>query len=184
MVLSDVFSDEFIARLNNLNEDGHVSPNEEVKGFIDVEKILGELGFQVHIEQLMYGSGKIENTKIYIDGSENKRRQRFSMAHELGHAVQNVRYANRQDDPNDYDAFDRQDEVFANAFASQFLMPKGLVKQEIRQAIDEKGLDSRHLESGDVEKIIRSVAQRLKVSKMALKYRTDNLGIFVPAEGK
>ena len=184
MVLSDVFSDEFIARLNNLNEDGHVSPNEEVKGFIDVEKILGELGFQVHIEQLMYGSGKIENTKIYIDGSENKRRQRFSMAHELGHAVQNVRYANRQDDPNDYDAFDRQDEVFANAFASQFLMPKLLVKQEIHQVIEASGLDSHHLNLDQVSQIIKKVAKKLKVSEMALKYRTDNLGIFVPAEGK
>lgn len=184
MKLNEIFSSDFIERLNNLNVDGQISPDEVVKGFIDVKKILDELGFTVQIKPRMHGSGKIENRTIYIDGSENPQRQRFSMAHELGHAVQNVRYANRNDDSDDYSTADRQDEVFANAFAAQFLMPKVLVKQGISRVIVDKEFDKNHLNANQVEQIISLVAKQLKVSVMAMKYRIDNLGIFVPAEGK
>lgn len=184
MKLKDIFSTDFIKRLNQLNGNGQVSPDEEVSGFIDVKQILEKLGFTVHIEQQMNGSGRIEKTNIYIDGSENPQRQRFSMAHELGHAMQNVRHANRKDNSNDYDAVDRPDEIFANAFAAQFLMPKVLVNQGVKQIIDEKKFNQARLESDEVDLIIRLVAKQLKVSTMAMKYRIDNLGIFVPAEGK
>jgi len=186
MKLNEIFSNDFISRLNSLNKDGHVNPNEEVEGPVDVEKYLKELNFQVHIERQMNGSGKISNNDIFIDGSENKQRQRFSMAHELGHAMQNVRYANRNDNSNDYSSEDRQDEdeVFANAFAAQFLMPKVLVSQGISKAISDQHLDSGHLQMSEVTAIIKTVASQLDVSTMAMKYRIDNLGIFVPAEGK
>jgi len=184
MKLNEIFSSDFISRLNSLNKDGHVNPDEEVEGPVDVEKFLKELNFQVHIEKQMNGSGKISNNDIFIDGSENRQRQRFSMAHELGHAMQNVRYANRNDDSSDYSSEDRQDEVFANAFAAQFLMPKVLVSRGVNQAISDQHLDSRHLQMVEVKSIIETVAGQLDVSTMAMKYRIDNLGIFVPAEDK
>lgn len=124
MRLNEIFSDDFIAKLNGLNDGANLNPEESVDGFIDVEKILKELKFKIRFEDSMSGSGRIDGKSIYIDESEGKPRQRFSMAHELGHAMQNNRSANRKDDSDDYDAEERKNEVFANTFAAQFLMPK------------------------------------------------------------
>jgi len=155
-----------------------------VKDYIDIEHILEELKFNVKFNKQMDGSGKISGNTILIDSSENKERQRFSMAHELGHAMQNVRHANRNDDSNDYSVADRKDEVFANTFAAQFLMPKSMVVLEVNTSIKENNYDQRRLTDQNVKSIISDVARKLKVSTMAMKYRMDNLGIFVPVEDK
>jgi len=184
MKLSEVYSPEFIKRLNLLNKDADLDPNEEVKEYINIERILKELKFKVEFNEQMDGSGKISGDTIMIDSSENKERQRFSMAHELGHAMQNVRHANRNDDSNDYSVTDRKDEVFANTFAAQFLMPKSMVVLEVSSSIEKHNYDQKRLTDKNVKSIISDVARKLKVSTMAMKYRMDNLGIFVPVEDK
>ncbi|WP_201306955.1 ImmA/IrrE family metallo-endopeptidase [Companilactobacillus farciminis] len=184
MKLNEIFSDEFIAKLNTLNAGSDLDPEEEVKGFIDIEKILTELNFEISRENNMNGSGRIKGNRIYIDDSEIKSRQRFTMAHELGHAMQNIRNANRKDDPDDYDFAERKNEVFANTFAAQLLMPKKLVLNAINEVIENRQMDSKHLDDSQIDVILNDVAEKLQVSKGAIKYRVKNLNIFVPLKGE
>ena len=178
MRLSDVYSRKFIVRLNSLNVGANLDFSEEVHGFIDVECILKKLQFKVRFNNQMNVSGSLSKDIILINGSEKKERQRFAMAHDLGHAMQNLHCTNR--DFNDCSA----DDVFANTFASQFLMPKPVVFLEVDTSIKEKSYDQRWLTGQNVENIISDVARKLKVSEMAMKYRMDNLKIFIPAKNK
>lgn len=182
MKLKEIFSKEFIDKLNRINDGASLDPDLEVDGFIDVKDILKDLNFEVKFEDNMVGSGKINGSCITIDGSENNARQRFSMAHELGHAVQNDRNANRNDDSEDYSAEDRRKEVFANTFAAQFLMPKVLVKEAINQSITKNKFDRLKLTPDNVDTIVSEVSVKLRVSEIAMKYRIENLNIFIPAK--
>ncbi|GEO64363.1 ImmA/IrrE family metallo-endopeptidase [Companilactobacillus nantensis] len=182
MKLKEVFSIEFIDKLNRINDGANLDPDLEVNGFIDIKDILKALNFEVEFEDNMMGSGKINGNRIIIDSSENSARQRFSMAHELGHAVQNDRNANRNDDSEDYSSEDRRKEVFANTFAAQFLMPKVLVKEAINESITQNGFDRLKLTPNNIDTIVSEVSAKLGVSKIAMKYRIENLNIFIPAK--
>lgn len=182
MKLKEVFSIEFIDKLNRINDGANLDPDLEVNGFIDIKDILKALNFEVEFEDNMVGSGKINGNRIIIDGSENSARQRFSMAHELGHAVQNDRNANRNDDSEDYSSEERRKEVFANTFAAQFLMPKVLVKEAINESITQNDFDRLKLTPSNIDTIVSEVSVKLGVSKIAMKYRIENLNIFIPAK--
>lgn len=181
MKLNEIYSNEFINKLNALNQDADLNPEEEVHGFIDVEQILKDLKFIVIHEKNMNSSGRIDENKIYVDESEIKSRQRFSMAHELGHAMKNNRHANRNDDPNDYDDTEKQGEIFANTFAAQFLMPSKLVVMAIDESIKNNGYDRNRLDDNQINELIKEAANKLQVSDGAMKYRIQNLKIFIPA---
>ncbi len=182
MKLKDIYSQEFINKLNNLNVGANLNSDDEVNGVIDIETILKDLKFNFIKDNRLSGSGRIEGKSIYIDNSEILARQRFSMAHELGHAMQNNRHANRNDDSTDYNNEERKDEVFANTFAAQFLMPKKLVMSTINNIIRNNNMDRSHLNDLQVQQIIKESAIELKVSSGGMKYRMKNLEIFVPVK--
>lgn len=92
-------------------------------------------------------------------------RQRFSLAHELGHILAK----DHQDLHVDKDVMDPTDrrepsEMRANAFAAAFLMPE----QTVRSSVGENGLD---------EDSFSSMVMRFAVSPSALAYRLGNLGL-------
>jgi len=182
MKLNEIYSTEFIEKLNRINDGAHLDPDLEVDGFIDIENILKSLNFEIKFDSNMTGSGKINGNQIIIDSSENHARQRFSMAHELGHAVQNDRNANRNDDSEDYSSEERRKEVFANTFAAQFLMPKILVKDAVNESISNNEFNRLRLTQDNIEVIISDVSIKLGVSEVAMKYRIENLNIFVPSK--
>lgn len=183
MKLDEVFPTSFIEKLNQLNSgNASISGDDEVGSFVDVEAILHELGFEIKKEPGFKVSGHICGRTITLDQSENSRRQRFSMAHELGHALQNSKEADRRDDSDNYSRAERQDEVFANAFAAQFLMPKAMVNRDIQDYIKAHNFNSSRLSDSQVNDIVKSVANTLKVSEQAMKYRIRRLRIFVPVE--
>lgn len=96
---------------------------------------------------------------ITVNENHHPNRQRFTIAHELGHYVlghgskEDVLYRNGDSDP---------DEVEANAFAAEILMPKGV----IRHLIFEQDITD-----------IRILAKKLWVSDDAMYYRLRNLGL-------
>lgn len=110
-------------------------------------------------------SGKInydfERSKyvITINKNHHANRQRFTMAHELGHYILNhgtkedTLYRNGETDP---------DEIEANVFAAEILMPTGV----IRHLIYEQGITK-----------VSELAEKLWVSESAMIYRLKNLGI-------
>lgn len=102
---------------------------------------------------------------IVLSSSDSKNRQRFTCAHELGH------YAYRLvSDGNKYEYVDLRaddssngtnvEEVFANQFAANLLMPE---------------VEVRELVSSKTPSFIQ--AQRFGVSDDAIRFRLKNLGL-------
>jgi Zn-dependent peptidase ImmA (M78 family)/transcriptional regulator with XRE-family HTH domain len=99
-------------------------------------------------------------------------RQRFSLAHELGHILAN----DHQDLHVDKDVMDPTDrrepsEMRANAFAAAFLMPETTVRSAVSDC--QNGLD---------EDCFSSMVMRFAVSPSALAYRLSNLGLIDPIQ--
>jgi Zn-dependent peptidase ImmA (M78 family) len=115
-------------------------------------------------------------TLIAVNNAHHPRRQRFTIAHELGHlllhpgrpyTVDSTIRLNWRDDLSSL-ASDKE-EIEANAFAAALLMPQALV----RHALD----DLRATRSTNESHLIETLAQRFNVSSEAMSIRLVNLGI-------
>lgn len=99
---------------------------------------------------------------IILNQEDSPNRQRFSCAHEIGHFVAN------QDNPDKYERVDYRgplaatgadpEEVFANQFAAELIMPAEAVRELKKNGMTTTGL-----------------AARFQVSQEAMKYRLENL---------
>lgn len=149
---------------------------------IPVEEIATKLGAQVSYEPFEGKgdmSGMLVRDKnravIGINSSHPLVRQRFSIAHEIGHlrlhqgnvfVDQTVRF-NR--DAKSSLAVDYQ-EIQANQFAAALLMPPKLVAQAVKKRLTKKP----HIEEST---LIAELASEFKVSSKAMEFRLTNLGI-------
>jgi Predicted Zn peptidase len=110
-------------------------------------------------------SGKFTLTQagplIEFNATEPEVRQRFSIAHELGHFVLGHGSAFRDPAKNFSASHFDYNEVDANKFAAELLMPESAVAQFVR---DDELYD------------LRALAKRFHVSEAAMKYRLKNLG--------
>lgn len=101
-------------------------------GLKDLKDIARTWGARVHLDDLDDNiSGFIIKEKgylpeIYINASDPPERQRFTLAHEIGHLVDRESLANDPDysfmDYRDTDGYDLH-EFFADEFAGELLMP-------------------------------------------------------------
>jgi hypothetical protein len=109
---------------------------------------------------------------IRINRHDPKRRQRFSVAHEISHFLlhkdkigegiaDNVLYRSNLSD---------KIEAEANRLAADILMPDSLVREQI-EAANEKGV-------GDM---VLYLADEFAVSEMAMRIKLENLGIIADA---
>jgi Zn-dependent peptidase ImmA (M78 family) len=147
---------------------------------IDVEKIARLRGARVVYEQmdpelsgLLYRDG--ETVVIGVNSVHHENRQRFTIAHELGHLVLHqgrpvvldhvVRLNFR--DPRSGMATDTE-EIQANRFAAELLMPADLVRVEARSAREAGSPIDDYFE--------QALAQGFGVSPEAMKNRLTNLG--------
>ena len=96
------------------------------------------------------------------DASEGALRQRFTIAHELGHFV--LGHASGQRDPSKNFSVDNYDfnEVAANRFAAELLMPEAWV----RWFVVNQGVTS-----------LSDLARHFAVSEVAMRFRLKNLGL-------
>lgn len=152
---------------------------------VPVEKIAIEYGALLSFEpfedkEAISGMLFRDNKQVVIgiNSAHGKTRQRFSIAHELGHLllhegklfVDKVSRINLRDETSSK-AIDRE-EIEANSFAAALLMPKDLVIKEITKRIGR----SRTIE---LDVLISDLAKLFGVSKEAMDYRLRNLGIIV-----
>lgn len=122
----------------------------------------------IHYEPMNDCSGKIfydwenKNYTITINDSEQGSRQRFTAAHELGHYFLN--HGEKED--KSVTIFRKhetnRDEVEANAFAAELLMPRAIIdflmyKKKILT--------------------VAGLADKLGVSHQAMRFRLKNLGL-------
>ena len=111
---------------------------------------------------------------IGVNAGQAKTRQRFSIAHEIGHFLLHegkmyvdarVNFRNALSSK----AIDRE-EIAANAFAAELLMPEAFVIVEIKKVVDK-------LETLDADIVIEALARKFIVSIQAMGIRLRNLGL-------
>jgi Zn-dependent peptidase ImmA (M78 family) len=146
---------------------------------IPLDLVFSHLGLIAQARALADASGVlvVEGGRgvIGYNAMHSSVRQRFTMAHEIGHYVLHVkdkqphlfidRSVYRRDDESSTGS-DHQ-EVEANKFAAALLMPADLVRSEV----EKHGLDL------DDENDVGALAKRFNVSTAAMSFRLGNLGL-------
>ncbi len=149
---------------------------------INIKKVVKKFGLELSPLDLKAAdvSGVLVISKnsgtIGFNPNEHILRQRFTIAHELGHYLLHkttselfvdrdflVKYRNTK---NTYTATEYLQEQEANAFAASLLMPK--------KYIDEKLAKKEYLELSE-SSLINKLAKDFKVSTPAMTYRLSNL---------
>jgi Zn-dependent peptidase ImmA (M78 family) len=110
---------------------------------------------------------------IFVNKAHHENRQRFTIAHELGHYFLNHTTGVHVDKvalfrDTESSKATSQIEMDANRFAAELLMPEQLVRSQLRQATS-KGKNE--------DDIISEMAGLFKVSIAAMSFRLQNLGI-------
>lgn len=107
---------------------------------------------------------------IIYNSFENLQRQRFTIAHELGHFIlhkSSKLFVDRKQKALFRDSASTTGESIkereANAFAAALLMPKRLIEKEI-------------VTLSDQDDIVDKLAEKFNVSKMSMSFRLSNLG--------
>jgi len=114
---------------------------------------------------------------IGVNKSHSFKRQRFTIAHEIGHLlmhhqagdsliVDNTVRVNFRDDLSSLAT--NEQEIEANAFAAALLMPRSLVLREVRAA---------YSPSTNYNQLVTDLARRFNVSAEAMGFRLLNLGL-------
>lgn len=117
---------------------------------------------------------------IGVNTLTSARRQRFTIAHELGHLllhegkpliVDQAILVNKRDEISSM-ATDAE-EIEANRFAATLLMPRDFVLSRLERLLQSEG-------EVDREDLITQLARTFNVSAEAMGYRLINLNILVP----
>lgn len=113
---------------------------------------------------------------VGVNSSNPKVRQRFTVAHELGHLklhegheliIERLVRLNFRDATSS--TATNQQEIEANRFASELLMPAELLERALQALVESRPLSDTEL--------VRRLARRFEVSQQAMEYRLANLGM-------
>lgn len=138
---------------------------------VDIENIAHQMGVSINKTTGIDGDWDISGKFSYEEGvptcwvsiTDTEQRQRFTLAHELGHFALN--HGEQVDSTESLyrktQGWQHSREREANAFAAEILMPK----IAIDFLIEKKGITG-----------IRALAQALNVSPVAMEYRLKNVG--------
>jgi Zn-dependent peptidase ImmA (M78 family) len=122
-------------------------------------------------------------TVIAVNASHHINRQRFTIGHEMAHHF--LQHKGERDhldwnftvmrrDTRSSEATDAQ-EIEANFFAANLLMPKEFVRRDVAQLARFNG------EAALDEAAIRSLARKYQVSESAMTFRLVSLGLIDPS---
>lgn len=148
---------------------------------IDVEIIAKQMDVEV-IEAALPDetSGILEKTQsgkntIFVNKAHAPVRKRFTIAHEIGHYLFSSREGIYIDktiffrDGKSQQAID-DDEMAANSFAAELLMPKHLIKRALNKFVQNGIFDSG-------EDLVQKMADEFKVSTTAMSIKLQNMGL-------
>lgn len=178
----DLYDKKFLNQFNENCKNAIKSLQLKKDFVIDVEKIIELCGIQIDYD-IIDESGKFDSeaNKILVNSLEPDTRQRFTLAHELGHFVLNHQGVNHRSDNSSVYSNEqsRLNEIAANQFAAELIMPKELVRKCLIQTMKDLNYDLKQtFDESDLEYIYEDMAQKMNVSKQALKYRLNNLKVF------
>lgn len=126
-----------------------------------------------------------KEVKIWINQSNHLNRKKFTVAHEIGHYVNdvlpNIETFEHIFDDKDSLSFKRNGdknfiEYRANDFAARLLMPQKHILEQGNKIIKEYN-DSNNGEKIPKDKLIESLAEVFEVSTDAVKWRLINLNL-------
>jgi Zn-dependent peptidase ImmA (M78 family) len=156
-----------------------------MKAPVDLDKVLATVGIKAEAADLgedVSGLLAINNGRGVIAYSEDqsRQRQRFTVAHELGHFLLHrtegkdtvfldkdfiVKYRSNKG----YTEIEMRQEQEANTFAAELLMPKALIFNELGKPEIQRLAENE---------LIERLAQIFEVSVPAMTFRLSNLNIF------
>ncbi len=122
-----------------------------------------------------------EGTKaiIGVNATHPSTRQRFTIAHEIGHFLlhgERSMFVDKSVVFRDRSSSLGTDveEIEANQFAAALLMPEALVLREVK-ALASSG------KSRNGDRLVKQLAKTFDVSPQSMQFRLANLGVFLPA---
>ena len=142
---------------------------------VDVKKdiIIDKLTYDGEI----YLNEKTHKPEIWINPTNSTNRQKFTMAHEIGHLVYDLLtdIDNFKPIHDNYKTLRRDGsqnpiERRANDYAAKLLMPKNLVLEIGQELIEKYNIQTK-------EEITIKLAEEFEVSQDAMKWRLVNLGL-------
>jgi len=157
-----------INQVESIADEIHTQLYKEEDEIINVVEIAKQLGFDVYSSNFSSDiAGMVINSKdkhaIYVNQSDIIERQRFTIAHEIGHIILHHNIKESEFEEVDYRGKNKvfePKEYEANNFAAALLMPR---KKAIEIWKEIEDLDD--------------FAVKFKVSKMAAAIRLQNLGL-------
>jgi Zn-dependent peptidase ImmA (M78 family) len=167
------YSNRIKEKVHNLLKDNGVT-----KPPVKVQNIASKLGILVRYEPFEQDiSGVLyrdkDTTTIGVNAFHHPNRQRFTIAHEIGHFVlheiaihvdKGFRIVLR--DTRSSKATDRL-EIEANRFAAELLMPEDMFRRDV----------DRYLRDFENESELNSLADRYQVSRQAMALRLRNFAL-------
>jgi Zn-dependent peptidase ImmA (M78 family) len=143
---------------------------------VDVYKICKDNDVSIQFAEMENDvSGMLKNISgkgsIYVNKNHSLVRQRFTIAHELGHHFlghvdglhidKKVMFRDSKSSTAEFEP-----EIMANRFAAELLMPRSFISKTMKTIGD-------HFD----DELIEDIAKQYKVSTTALSIRLQNLGI-------
>jgi Zn-dependent peptidase ImmA (M78 family) len=152
---------------------------------INIREIVSKYGIDIEENDSIQDSGEYqkESRKIVLKKSEPEVRKRFTIAHELGHAVLDHKGETlyRKLELAEYTKpLERIQETNANQFAANILMPRKLVVEAADFFTKEKNISTTGLDAKQQKEIIVGVAYLMNISEISMTYRANNIELFVP----
>jgi Zn-dependent peptidase ImmA (M78 family) len=161
-----------------------LSSNKVGRPAVPVDRVARSLGIDItevpgqdELSGFLLRNTTTKETVIGVNESHHANRQRFTIAHEIGHFLlhegepvhvdktQSYRIANRSTRSS---AGEDPTEIEANAFAAELLMPAVFLRKDL----DEPG---NNVDLSD-DAVLEALAARYKVSVTAMTFRLANLG--------
>lgn len=157
--------------------------------FIDPKKIADEMdipvSYKYDIEKIAAGlDGNVTYTNgklnVWINPTVSETRQKFTLAHEIAHVVNDIA-PNITEDFEDSvgnfafnrDGAKKEEEYKANDFAARLLMPKTLVENAAKEVFDNNAKTQKSTYADELAEIL---SEKFGVSKRAMTIRLIRLG--------
>jgi Zn-dependent peptidase ImmA (M78 family) len=147
-------------------------PVEQVARWLGAEVVYR--AFEGDVSGMVYRNDK--EKVIGVNSSHPPNRQRFTVAHEIGHLIlhkgQHMYVDSFGGRVNWRDGARDKAEAEANAFAAELLMPRIFVERAV-------ALEMEHPPASP-KQLVTTMARRFRVSQLSMQFRLENLGILDP----
>ena len=154
----------------------------ELASGVEIDELALRAGFRVEkrvLHDSVAGQILLDEKRIIVNSRHSLARQRFTIAHELGHSL--LRHKPRVGHFLDCQS-DSAQEQEANLFAAYLLMPLSHLRGFIEQVLPPS---ERRLAKGDAVRerwLVRKVAAQFRVSLAAARIRLAKLGYITASE--